>query len=671
MLPGTSQGKSYPSVGPVDLPGVSYPDHDIVKSRDSTWWWESLTCVWSPRPYVRVDSGQTHSFAATRRLTEGNPASGVPFALHLADESGRFRLLALDFDAHHAGSTATADLASCTTALTAANIEHLVCSSGPGGGYHVWIRLSTAVSPQRLAPITDAFAAAWPSLDRGPLSNPRTGCVRAPGSPHRAGGASVPLTDPHIRPVSLRALRSVLTQLTLPPHTATSTTTPTGLGAAPIPVHTDVQGHPYLAGPRRPVPARIRTLAHARVTAQSDASAIGWSVLLACAHARMRFDDVHQAAFVDRWPGLETIRTHRTQVGQRAPRVDPHAELTRQWAKAVTAASFTPRSTTAPSPARRTAEAIVAELLSRMNAQPGRWAGKTGAQDRLLLLGLAARTLAAAADNVQLSERDWAVAVGLTRDVVTSRLKVLVQQGWIARVQRSAGPWAAVWRIGRPGGGKQRSGAVFSAELEQRLQGELERARADIWHARSLGVLGLRVWELLSSERLSVKQVAARLGVCAATVRSKIAALQSYGLATSSGRAYQGRSRLARAAALAGVTGAHADRVRLYRLQSAVFVWWFTTRYQPKRSDALAEWGMFPTPDEAENVHPVDIALAYGATCTGPPVQATTWGAAMAAQERHREHDPGSWWELVAAARAALPAPDMLLAPHQWAATAA
>ena len=671
MLPGTSQSKSYPSVGPVDPLGVSCSDRDNVGSRDSTWWWDSVVCAWSPRPYVRVDSRKTHSFAATRRLADGAPGEETPFALHLTDESGRFRLLALDFDAHHAGSTATADLTRCTTALTAASIEHLVCSSGPGGGYHVWIRLGTAVSPHRLAPIVKAFAAAWPSLDLGPLTNPRTGCVRAPGAPHRAGGASVPLTSPHIRPVSLRALRTVVTQLTHPQHAGSAATASADVGAAPIPVHTDVQGHPYLAGPRRPMSAQIRALARTRVAAQSDASAIGWSILLACAHARMRYDDLHQAAFTDCWPGLETIRTQRTSAGERTPRFDPHAELARQWAKAVTAASYTRPSTAAPSPARRAAEEAVADLLARMNAQPHRWTGKTGSQDRLVLLGLAARTLAAAAETVQLSERDWAIAVGLTRDVVTSRLKVLVQQGWIARVQRSAGPWAAVWRVGRPGGGKQRSGAVFSAELEQRLQGELERARADIWHARSLGVLGLRVWELLSSERLSVKQVAARLGVCASTVRSKIAALQSYGLATSSGRAYQGRSRLARAAALAGVTGAHADRVRLYRLQSAVFVWWFTTRYQPERSDALAEWGMFPTPDEAENVHPVDIALAYGATSTGPPVQATTWGAAMAAQERHREHDPGSWWELVAAARAALPAPDMLLAPHQWAATAA
>lgn len=42
-----------------------------------------------------------------------------------------------------------------------------------------------------------------------------------------------------------------------------------------------------------------------------------------------------------------------------------------------------------------------------MDAQPGRWAGKTGAQDRLVLLAPAACALAAAATEVHLSERDW------------------------------------------------------------------------------------------------------------------------------------------------------------------------------------------------------------------------------------------------------------------------
>ncbi|MFN3865765.1 MAG: hypothetical protein ACK4MD_03520 [Demequina sp.] len=416
---------------------------------------------------------------------------------------------------------------------------------------------------------------------------------------------------------------------------------------------------------------QIRALTRAPITADKDASAVGWSILLACAHARMQYRDVHEAAFTDRWPGLEFVRTHRTSAGERAPRFDAAAELARQWTKAVTAASYTHRGTAGPSPTRQAAEASVAGLLARMDAQPRRWAGKTGAQDRLVLLALAARTLAAAAEAVHLSERDWALAAGLTRDTVADRLKVLLQQGWVSRVQRAAGPWAAVWRVVRPGGGEQRSGAVFTPEMQSQLDAELECAREDIWHARALGVLGMRVWTHLSAGRLSVRELATRLGICPATVRSKLRALRSLGLCTADGRVYRGRSRLARAAVAAGVDGAHADRVRLYRLHSAVFVWWFTTRHQPQRSDALGEWGEFPDPDEAEQIHPTDIALAYGATSTGPPVSATTWGAAMAAQDLHREADPDSWWELVAAARAALPAPDMLLAPHQWARTAA
>lgn len=667
MLQGTSQGRPYPSDGPAGRGGVSHSDDKQTTHQRTTWWWESLACVWSPRQYVRVDPRKAHTFATTRRLTDGAPAIGIPFALHLTDESGRFRLLALDFDAHHAGSTATTDLSACTTALTAAGIEHLVCSSGPSGGYHVWIRLSTAISPARLAPLVDAFTAAWPSLDRGPLTNPRTGCVRAPGAPHRSGGTSIPLGDTTIRPVSLRLLRTVLTHLQDHPQSqAAATTTP-----STVPVHIDVEGHPHLAGPRRPLPTRLRALATTPVTAGKDASAIGWSILLACAHARMQHHEVHRAAFTDRWPSLEFLRTQRTTRGDRTPRLDGGAELARQWAKAVTAASYSPRTTSTPSAARRTAEHAVADLLTRMNDTPRQWAGKTGAQSRLVLLALAARTLAAATEQVHFSERDWALTAGLTRDTVADRLKELAHHGWIERTQRAAGPWAAIWRIANPGGGKQGSGAVFTPALAQQLQEELACARADVWHARQLGVLGMRIWTALASGRVPVGELAAQLGVCPATVRSKLRALRAFGLCTGAGRAYQGQSRLSRAAAAAGVTGAHADRVRLYRLQSAVFVWWFTTRYQPEDSDALGQWGTFPTPAEAEQTHPVDIALAYGATATGPPVEATTWGAAMAAQDRHRELDPGSWWELVAAARAELPAAGVLAAPHQWARTAA
>ena len=363
MRPSTSQGRSYLPGGPVVPGGVSCSETSKTARNPANVWWDTISCVWSPRPYVRVDPRKAHTFASTRRFTDGAPAPDVPYALHLTDEAGRFRLLALDFDAHHAGSTATADLASCTAALSAAGVEHLVCSSGPGGGFHVWIRLSTALSPARLAPVVEAFTGAWPSLDRGPLSNPRTGCVRAPGAPHRSGGASIPLGSTNIRPTSLRALKRAAGHLGTAPRPAAAP----DLTVTAQPVHTDAAGHPHLAGPRRPLPAAIRALATSPITASKDASAIGWSILLACAHARMQHRDLHKATFDKKWPGLEFLRTQNTSTG-RAPRLDAQQELARQWAKAVTAASLATRKTSTCSPARQEAETAVTELLTRMNA---------------------------------------------------------------------------------------------------------------------------------------------------------------------------------------------------------------------------------------------------------------------------------------------------------------
>ena len=91
MLPGTSQSKSYPSDGPVDPIGVSHSDRDNLISVDSTWWWDSVVCAWSPRPYVRVDTHKAHTFAATRRLTDGAPGEAWFVQPGRDPEAYRFR----------------------------------------------------------------------------------------------------------------------------------------------------------------------------------------------------------------------------------------------------------------------------------------------------------------------------------------------------------------------------------------------------------------------------------------------------------------------------------------------------------------------------------------------------------------------------------------------------
>lgn len=630
--------------------------------------WEMLATAWSPRPYVRVDTDLSHSYVRQHRLDRGAPQAGVPYALPLTDIDGRFRLLAFDFDAHASGTAQTArrEAAQLSKVLAEADLEHLVCLSGPGGGVHVWVRLNAAVPARRVADLADLLSAAYSSLDTGALRNPITGCVRAPGSPHRLGGISSPLGN-----TAIMAVRPADLFETLIEHFTHARPDATAEHRAPssLAVKVDPAGDPILPGPRRPLAPCHAALARRPLDPTDDASARTWSLLLACAHARWSFTDLRRAVFDEQWPGLEYLRTVRTATDVRAPRA-PGAALElarRQWTRAVATAAATPARPTVTSPERKHVEAHIAEHLAAMDAHSGRWRGKTGAQDRLLLLALAARVHAAAREVVHFSQRDWALTAGCTRDVVNDRLPGLITEGWVARPQRSAGPWAATWTLQVPGGGNQRSGAVFDRTRWEQVLTELTVAREDIWHASDLGVLGLQLWQYLTKSRGrgGARAAAQALGITVATVRTKWRALRTVGLASARGHAYTSTGRLAAAARTAGVTGAHADRARIYQLQSAVFVWWFTARYASDASDALAEWGPFPTPTTASEVHPVDIALTYGAVCTGPPPEATVWAAAMVAQDAHRHLDVRSWRELVADARAALPAPEMLAGAHQ------
>jgi len=630
--------------------------------------WDGLATTWSPRPYVRVDPELSHSYVRQHRLDAGSPGGGVPYALPLTDVDGRYRLLAFDFDAHTPGAVeaAHADSAALSRVLARAGVKHLVCLSGPGGGVHVWVRLARPTPARRIADLADALSAVYPTLDVGALRNPTTGCVRAPGSPHRQGGISRPLGDTAIGEVDPATVLEALAG-----HATITATAPAGATTAPVPVplEVDAAGDPVQPGPRRPLAPQHAALARQRLTDSDDASARAWSLLLAMAHARWTYTDVAEAAFGQKWAGLEYLRTQRLDVGSRAPRTSAGADelARRQWARAVTAAATTPARPAAVSPERCHIQHLLAEHLAEIDSRPQRWRGKTGAQDRLLLLALAERMHTATKEVVHFSERNWALAAGCTRDVVHDRLPALLAEGWIVRPQRSAGPWAATWTLQAPGGGKRGSGAVFVHSRWEELVGELALAREDVWHASGLGVLGMRLWQHLGScrGRGGVRAAAAALGISVATVRTKWRALRTVGLASARGHAYRGASRMREAARTAGVTGAHADRARLYQLHSAVFVWWFTARYAPDASDALAEWGPFPTPITAAEVHPVDIALTYGAASLGPPPEPTPWAAAMVAQDTHRHLDVGSWRELVADARAALPGPEILTAGYQ------
>ena len=157
--------------------------------------WE-LTGRISPRRLVRAAAVD----AAGRPVNAYplvHPISGlrprVPWAVHLTDRAGHFRLLCADLDAKPSPTAAALDADRLSGLLTELAVPHLVCESGPTGGRHVWVALAEPI-PADLVGVLARLLKGWlPTLDTAPLLNPATGCVRPPGAPHRLGGASRPL----------------------------------------------------------------------------------------------------------------------------------------------------------------------------------------------------------------------------------------------------------------------------------------------------------------------------------------------------------------------------------------------------------------------------------------------------------------------------------------------
>lgn len=626
-----------------DLPGDTPPQGSLT--------WETLRTEWSPRAEIRIDRDRDHRYVDAPAGTE-RPQQ--PHALYLADKRGRFRLLGFDFDDHNSEHHPQVDAAALQALLEIAGVPHLVCSSGPGSGIHIWVRLATPTPASAVKKLAKTLAGAFTSYDATPLVNAKTGCLRAPGSPHRAGGHSVPLNNDEVLPVEFDHVVRALSGLTSPSTAAPAAADETATWLQPI--DTTPDGAPRLRGPRRPLPPQFRALARRPLGIADDASAIAWSLLLACAHARHTQEDVQHAAFDARWPGLEYLRTS-SQDGHRAPRADQEQFLARQWEKAVAAAAAVPARCDTGSDAWRAAAAHVAAAQQEADARPERWTGCTGVIDRLIVDALCWRLRQAASAAVHLSERAWALLAGLDRSTVNRRLGALMRDGWIVRVEEAAGPWAARWTV-RAGGGKEGSGPN-PGEVTRALADRLDTAREDVWNAPGIGHTAWAVWRAVCAGARTVAQLCTATGLSRTTVSEKLGALRAVRLLDGTGRrAYTGRRRLSEAAKALGVRGAHDDKVRLYALHSATFVWWLTDRLRDHLSgpsDALAEWGHYPNELIVADTDPRDVAMTYGGTSLGPPPEATTWSAAMVMQEQFRHRDPGYWSELVAEARAALP----------------
>ncbi len=582
-------------------------------SRSEAW---ELTRGVSPRPLVRVADVDAYGKAVntyTRRARTAGARPDAPWAVYLTDQTGSFRLLAFDFDA--AKGDPAADAAVLCGWLELAGLPHLLTRSGPSGGRHVWLALAEAVDATTVDTLARLVRARLSSLDIAPLANPVTGCVRPPGSPHRAGGSSTVLAGD---PAALAAPTVVAADVARLVETLAAGHRPEPLApladpAAPLP--TDRAGRLYLPGVRRQLPAgSVQAL---QVDAAAvDANTVLRRVLVGAAAARWRCTDV--ASLVAHSPGLEHVRSQGQGPGVprrlRSP-AESRAVLARQWDRAVRWVATHPRASTLEDPTFEPRAAALAAQVertqTRADAAAGRWAGPGGPADRRVLDALCVLSLHAMSTVVEADIRRLGLVCGIGRETARTALLRLARDGWVTRHAPADGPRAASWILNealptaadvpsrsqaspRPPG----AGTAERNRWLNLLRTRLGAVAHDIFTpAGGLGHATGQLYATLTSQPVPTSQLAHQLGTSPEDTGIRLGALRAARLArrTSRGWSVVRADRRDAAALRLGVAGRLADRARRYTLEREAFAWWtdeLTWMHAPRRTAARRRPGL-------------------------------------------------------------------------------
>ncbi len=576
----------------------------------------ALTGALSPRALVRVADVDAYGQVVntyTRRARIGGPPPSAPWAVYLADDAGAFRLLAFDFDAGKGEPAVDAD--TLCGWLEQARLPHVLACSGPSGGRHVWLALAEGLAAGTVDVLGRLVRARLPSLDIAPLSNPVTGCVRPPGSPHRAGGSSTVLTGdlsaltvPTVAAADVARFVDMLAAGQQPEPLA-----PLADPGAPLP--TDAAGRLYLPGVRRQLPAGS-TQALEVDAAAVDANTVLRRVLVGAAAARWRCTDV--ASLAAHSPGLEHVRSQGQGPGVprrvRSPG-ESRAVLARQWDRAVRWVAAHPRASKLEDPTFEPRAAALAtaveQVQTRADAAPGRWAGPGGPADRRVLDALCVLSLHAVSAVVEADIRRLGLVCGIGRETARTALLRLARDGWVTRHAPADGPLAASWILnealstvadvpGRsqadprpPGAGSAERNRWFTL-----LRTRLAAAAHDIFTpAGGLGHATGQLYATLTSQSASTSQLAYQLGTSPEDTGVRLGALRAEHLArrTSKGWSVVRADRRDAAALRLGVAGRLADRARRYALEREAFAWWndeLTWMHAPRRSAASRRPGL-------------------------------------------------------------------------------
>ncbi|MEO5536048.1 MAG: hypothetical protein ABIR17_13065 [Pseudolysinimonas sp.] len=575
---------------------------------DDAW---ALTRELSPRDRVRTavleyhGGPYTNDYASEARVAGERPQG--PWAMYLADRRG-YLFICFDLDAGK--GNAAHDAGRLSLWLDELNIAHLVAVSGPAGGRHVWIALTEATHPALIRELADLAGSLLPSLDKSPLRNAETGCVRPPGSPHRHGGAST-IASGAI--ATLQRGNTTVDQLALLREFLVDVGAE--IPTAPVSIirgmEHDSDGHPHLVGRRREPSARIRAMLTDAPAA--DTSTTQAAVLAGLARARWRYADI--AALLEHSPALEHARS-RPGVGGRiaVPRHVARRRLAADWQRAVYYVAASP--TAGDSQDQDFQERAIAVTRAvravehRADTMPGRWgldglsrparAARGRYSHRAVLRAVCLYLVQAARHVVEVDVRRLARDTGYGREACRLALIALstaetpqdVEGAWLVRVDPAEGAHGATYRLStrfstasddakwsqaamRPapsGGGDART--WWLNELTQALHA----LNHDTFAApHSLGRTAGRVYAALSAEvPHSRAELSAASGISVDQVRRSLRRLTWYRLSdrTSSGWTRPDVDARDQVADLLDVAGYLEQRATRYDVERGTWAWW-------------------------------------------------------------------------------------------------
>lgn len=564
----------------------------------------------SPRQVVRVaqrdTAGEVLNLYSGLAPIEG-PAPAEPWALLLANDDGEFELLAFDFDSSN-GDPAK-DARTLATALAKAGIPNCVTQSGPSKGRHVWIGMAEPLDAETTKDLGKLVKLLCPSLDLSPLSNPRSGCVRPPGAPHRVSGTSrviggneVELVMRKTTRAQIETLEEILTAqipndvLYPEPQHLPPRMTSTGdmvLGQKAIQEAAD--GHPWLPGTKTGLSTSAAQALKTPAKKIQDASGILWTVLLGAARAHWTLTQTREAL------AHSAAMTHIVSAAhgssrRRRNRWEQKRLLGRQWKKAVTAAAERVEGSDPTFIDRADAVATVIEgLQSRADVSAARWQSPGGHADRLVLDAMCVIALEAVATRIEIDVRRLSEMIGaITAQTVATARKRLAKDGWITLDELSQGTHAAAYIVGPSEhqiapyrGDVSQPHLVFPqvpAEslhkpshaprplLLRTLTSRLQSTAHDSFTSPHLTAGSARLYQALTPHSQSERSLLPAFG---SDLPELLHSLLDSGLALVTGEGIQrGKVSLQQVAERLGSTGRLHARCLLHRAERILWAWW-------------------------------------------------------------------------------------------------